>query len=48
MNGKRIYYSGKFKKKVISEIKQGQLSAYKASQKYKIGGKMTIYNWQKK
>jgi len=44
----QIRYPETFKKKVISEIKSGQINAHAAGIKYGIGGKMTIYNWLKK
>ncbi len=47
-NLEQIRYPETFKRKVISEIESGQISAYGAGIKYGIGGKMTIYNWLKK
>jgi transposase-like protein len=49
MEGKRdkkvVIYSEAFKRKVIEEVKSGEISQSSAQRKYGIGGKMTIKKW---
>ena len=40
-----IYYSLRFKERVVLEVLNGRLSAEGARKKYNIGGKMTVYRW---
>lgn len=43
--GKSRRYSDAFKRKVVSDIRNGLYSASRALAIYKIGGTMTVYNW---
>ena len=47
INNERKVYSDTFKQMVVSEVKAGQ-SVITVSEKYGIGGKMTVYNWCRK
>jgi len=42
---KVVIYSEAFKRKVIEEVKTGEISQTGAQRKYGIGGKMTIKKW---
>jgi transposase len=40
-------FSGKFKQKVIEDVRQNHLSYSEAMKKYGIGGKMSIQRWER-
>lgn len=40
-------FSGKFKQKVIEDVRKNHLSYSEAMQKYGIGGKMSIQRWER-
>jgi len=40
-------YSGKFKQKVIEDVRKNHLSYSEAMKKYGIGGKMSIQKWER-
>jgi transposase-like protein len=44
-NDKSRRYTEAFKRKVVSDIKQGFYTAHQALSIHKIGGKMTVYKW---
>ncbi len=47
LNNERKVYSDSFKQMVVSEVNAG-LSVISVSEKYGIGGKMTVYQWCRK
>jgi transposase len=40
-------YSGKFKQRVVEDLKENHLSYSEAMRKYGIGGKMSIQQWER-
>ena len=44
---KRNSYSGKFKQKVVEDVRKNQLSYSEAMRKYGIRGKMSIQLWER-